>query len=209
MTFLKGVGYAAYNLGLCIPVGLMRIALSVAYIAKHAIYAKAYEEAAKAEKQKIDQQGLEREQQVQKNDSARTRENQAAAKKGWLQGKITKAKNGVKSTVEHGVAAVKGLGDDIDRAEVKMQTAVIKAKEETQMEMWQTELWRGLRELIPIIGSGYNTAQDYGWIKADREWKDIGANVIGGIDLSPGYWGLNRPAKLMEFESQLNKSVWG
>ena len=207
MAFLKGVGYVAYNLGLSIPVGLLRIAVSATFIAKHAIYAKAYDEAANAEQKKIDDTASARTDKVVTGDVKRTQENRTAAKKGWWRGKATQVKNAVAGGVHHGVAAVKEVGDDIDRAEVKIQAAVIKAKEETQMEMWKSELWRGLRELIPIIGSGYNTLQDYGKIKASREWRDVGGKIFG-FDLKPGYWGLNRPAELIRFESQLNGSVW-
>ena len=96
----KVAAYTVYNVGAAFITGLVRTIIAIAYIAKHAIFARAYEAAASKESVQIRNQNLDNkvERNKENNRAERTTKNSKGFKKigALLSEKATKLKNGIK-----------------------------------------------------------------------------------------------------------------
>lgn len=128
--------YAIYNVGLSVPVGLVRTVIALCFIAKHHFNSAMYEEANNAREQGRQGENLT----AQK----RTRQSKGFRKKVWNKGEelLTRGSNFLEGKVE------------------KWGTIGIKTMEETQARAWNDELIRGVAEIF-FIGGPIYTYRDY------------------------------------------------
>ncbi len=153
----RAASYTVYNLGVTILIGLIRTIVAIAYIAKHAFYATAYDQAI----------------QVQ----AQSRQNQFAQNQEKRDQNLERAKQATKNSTDVGellmnfggqvlTAAGNAAGQVFDNAVYDVKELLenasnesVQAAQKTRQELWYGELRRGLAELF-VVGAPYYTYRD-------------------------------------------------
>lgn len=182
----KVAAYAVYNIGVGIAVGLVRTIIAVAYIAKHAFYAKAYDDAQRS------QTSAHRDERVE-TQAARRREIRQAERDTWQAtglGKLTAVVKEGATKLKHKVGeVVDDVKSEASEAIRGAESATVHATLEARQEMWYGQLVRGLSEIV-YIGAPYYTYQD-------NFSKDHKASV----------YGLQELADLMEKENEMDEMI--
>jgi hypothetical protein len=150
--------YGVYILGGSVLVGLARLAVTVAFIAKHVLYSAVFTLANQQEQKNINVHHL-KEAESRKSENAQAEKETANAKGlakvgAFVKEKAIKTKNTVKE-----VSA--DIDKVIEKTSANVQTNMILTKEETQRKSWNSEGIRSLIELIPVFGAVYQTYKDY------------------------------------------------
>jgi hypothetical protein len=152
----KVVAYTVYNLGIGIIVGLIRTIIAVAYVAKHAFYAKAYEKVYNKDKNarndQLAQSQTERDQKVQKAEQ----ETKKATGVKKVKAKAAEFANKAEQAVG---GAIEEIAYSVDQGAKEMAHDVLQNMEKTKQEAWYGELFRGVTELL-LVGAPYHTYQD-------------------------------------------------
>src|ERR1700733_4607303 len=148
--------YTIYNLGVGIIIGLVRTIIAIAYVAKHAFYAKLYEQASQQAKTVRHNKNFEKQQNREQAvaNAANKVEGAEGPKKveAWIGGKLAQ--------VSHGVGAVKDkIVLDVKDAIQEVQVTAVEAFEDTRKEAGYGQLARGLSEIV-YVGAPYYTYQD-------------------------------------------------
>lgn len=184
--------YSLYVLGGGVAVGVVRVAMSVAYLAKHLFYQTTYQAYAKNQSQKNFND-------LQSSALTRAKENREAAKQtAQAKGFVKKAGAWLSERKTNTQNAVGGVIDELAyeaKETVNEMTGIgVDSIQKTRRAPWENQALRGVIELIPIFGAAYYTY---------RDWQD--SKKI--MEIKPGVMGLNSLAQTYQNEKRFDQGI--